>query len=314
MDEFQDKKIKDFFAKDNVIPEEANRVFYDTLEQIKLNEQKKKQHTNPMLYIRRWITAAACTLVIFVGANIYARTNGYNNIFFMIKDVWSDTNITKQEIFSDKDILISYQSFSITDYIEMQINELQIKDGKAKLYLYVEESKANEITPLKYKVFNEDGTLAYEEISNKKDAADYTEILELKKYKEDQKIITMQVLSKDDVLLKTVVINLEEKIIEARSENPEVKKISQIKLNEFLNIETKKATIINDNERILILKLTDINYNDSIYTVKYLYNKITDADIKDNKVEDSEIEEGIAKFVINNGQYILKNIEIDNKK
>ena len=313
MDEFEDKKIKEFFAKDKLIPDKTNQAFDNTLDKIKMQEESKKRKFMPIIYFRKLATVAACTLMVFMGANVYARANGYNNIFFMVKEIVDNKTMNQQEIFSDKEIIISYQSFSLTDYIEMQVNKLQIKDGKATLYLYVKEKNENNTTPLKYKVINQNGKIAFEGTSFKTERMQYSEVLELKQYDEKQKIITLQVLDNSDKLLKTVVINLEDKIIEARTESIEVNKISQIRLSEFLRDETKKVSDSTEEERFLILKLTDISYNGQIYTVRYLYSKITDDDIKDNKIEEAVIKEGTVKFVIKDEKYILSEIEIDNK-
>lgn len=304
MEEFEDEKIKAFFAKDKVMREDANMAFDSALRQISEMENKK-QNERTRRFMGKWMTAAACLLIMFVGVNSYARTQGYNNIFFMIKEVFEDKKIPKGEIFSDRDIVISYQSFYITDDIEMQVNKLQIKENTAKLYLYVKEGKRNNISPFKYKVYNENGKLAYEGMSSKKkDETEYRESLNLKNYENEQNVI-LKVFSNEDKLLKTVTINLEEKTLEARTESIEVQKISQIKLNEFLSEETLREKDYDEDIEILILKLTDIAYSNSGYIVKYLYSEVTEEDIQNSEVENLEVYEGMARFIVEDGEFKL---------
>ena len=288
-----DKMIRNYFAKDNIISKDANKIFDDTLNQLHKDSSYKKTYTK----IKSWMTVAACACIVFVGANSYARAKGYNNVFFMIKEVFEeDKQESKDDIFYDRDITISYQSFNITEDIEMQINELQITKDKAKLFLYVKENKESEIVPFKYKVYNDDLTKTYEGISSRKEETSYKEILELKNYNENQSKLILQVYSNENVLLKTITIDLEDKTLEARSEIAEVRKISQIKLNEFLAKETRIANEEDNDKQIIILKITDISYGNEIYLVKYLYSEVTEEEIENSNVEEAEIKEGLVKF------------------
>lgn len=215
-----------------------------------------------------------------------------------------------KDIFYDRDITISYQSFNITDQIEMQVNELQITGDKAKLYLYVKEKEKSSLVPFKYIVYNENGTKTYDGVSSKKGEISYKEILELKNYVEKQNKLVLQVYSNEEILLKTVTIDLRDRTIEARSETSEVKKISQIKLNEFLAKETKMNNKENnDKKKVLVFKVTDISYSDSIYTVIYLYSEVTDEEINNGDVEDMEIKVGIAQFKLKDNEFEMIKIE-----
>ena len=148
-----------------------------------------------------------------VASNVYARTQGYDNIFFMIKDL-TTPKIQPTEIFQDKDIVISYKYFSITENVEMQINELQVKDNKAKLYLLVKELGENSDTPFTYKVYDKQNIKLYDGKSQKREnKKTYTESLELSNYKESTDEIKLEIYNKDNVLLKTVTINLKNKTI-----------------------------------------------------------------------------------------------------
>ena len=305
MNELEDKKIREYFAKDKIMNEETKKIFDDNINKIYEEKIKNKREKPKMYFTKRWMTVAASLIVIFTGAHVYANTKGYDNIFFLVKEVWKDNSKAKKEdFFIDKDIIISYKSFFITDSIEMQINRLQINKNNASLYLYVKESEENEISPFEYKVYNEDNSICFYGKSSKlEEEKSYNEVLDLKNYIEEQKQIKLQVFSKDSTLLKTVIIDLEEKTIEARTENIKVEQISQVKLNEFLSNEILKTKEENYDKKILILKLLDITYDNEKYIVKYLYSEVTDEDIESGRVEESDIYEDTLRFFIEDGEY-----------
>lgn len=302
MEDMKDKKIKEYFYKDKIISKEANIMFDNVINKInEENEIKPKIKTNR---VKKVLSIAACLLIIFIGANVYAISQGYKNIFFMIREIYTQENVTENDILSDRDIIISYQSFYITDSIEMQVNKLQVIGNKAKLHLLVKEDNENEITPFNYKVYNDNNEVMCNKTSDKKfENKTYNEILKLENYKEDTNIIKLEVYSKENKLLKTVKINLEEKIIEAKTENNEVKKISQVKLNELFRRETKNRYINNNENEVLILKLTDISYSNSIYTVKYLYCMPTQNNIENAEVESLPIYQSTVKLKLENNEY-----------
>lgn len=335
----KDKKIKDFFANDKIVSDKANIIFDNFILPIKseskidnkeftnkqsikkVQEQKTdnivnfeaKKEKGKIYKFRKIMTIAASLVVVFIGSNAYARTMGYENIFFMIKDLTvAKTENNSDEIFLDKDIIISYKYFNISDNVQMQINELQVKDNKAKLYLLVKETAENDETPFYYKVYNNQNDIMY----NKKSMKDlneeiYTEILELSNYNDDIENLKLEVYSKNKELLKTVSIDLEEKIIEARTENSAVQKISQIDLNKFLKYETEnfyKQKEFKDKE-VIILDIYDIYYSDSKYIVKYLYMMPSEEEFKDDKVEDTDIYLNTVEFKVSKDKFKL--LEID---
>ena len=88
-------------------------------------------------------------VVLLLGLQVYASTNGYGNVFFMIRNLITTGNpagvTNKDEIFSDKDITLSYKSIELAEGLTIQANRLEIKDGKSKLYLSI---KSNSMKPL----------------------------------------------------------------------------------------------------------------------------------------------------------------------
>lgn len=318
----EDIKIKQFITKDKTISEKANNTFDKFIEKVQKDEIYqtepeiiKSQTNNKISYFmkfRKLITVAASLVIVVVASNVYARTQGYDNIFFLIKDLFTHEEKENEEIFSDRDIVISYKSIKITEEIELQINELQIKDNKAKLYLLVKELNENADAPLNYKVFNDENQEMFNESSSKKENEKiYTEVLNLKNYKDTTNIIKMEIYNKNKILLKTITIDLTEKTIEARTENQVVKKISQIELNKFLKQETEKLYTAKDlkDKQIIILDTYDIFYSNGKYVAKYLYMMPTDEEFEKDKVEETTIYTNTIEFTSNDEGFTKIKIE-----
>ena len=99
---------------------------------------------------RRKAKIAVITLstivVLFVGLQVYASTNGYGNVFFMIKNLITTGNLTGiQDIFSDKDITLSYKSIDLAERLKIQANRLEIREKETKLYLLVKGQNAENL-------------------------------------------------------------------------------------------------------------------------------------------------------------------------
>ena len=320
----EDKRIKEFVQKDKNIPDRINKTFDNFIDDIRQDKQEskadnvidfaEKKKSFGILRFKKLIAVAASLLIVIVASNAYARTQGYDNIFFMIIDMTKPKEERNQnEIFADKDIIISYQYIQVAENIELQINELQAKDNSAKLYLLVKELAKNDQTPLNYKVYNEKNELMYEGKSSKKNEERdrYTEVLELSNFRDQVNNIRLEVYNKDNKLLKTVSVKLNEKTIEARTENKELEKISQIELNKFLKQETSK--IYSEKEMkdrtLVIIETYDIYYSDGKYTAKYLFMKPTEEEFEKDKVEQTDIYTNTIEFTVNNGVYQKVKIE-----
>lgn len=318
----KDTKIKEYLKRDQNVSFNANRVFDKFTQNVQIeNENSKNINSSKKVStyhgFKKFLAYAACFFVIIAGSNVYAHSKGYDNIFFLIKDLTTYKKVEDpNEIFSDQDIIISYSFFQITNNVEMQVNELQIKDNKARLFLLVKELKQNDETPFIYKVYNDNNSIMYD-ASSKSDRSKlvYTEILELYNYKENTKKIKLEIYDKNKRLLKTVTINLDEKTIEAKTENIEVKKISQIELNRFLKEETEKSYSKKDidEKEVIILETYDIYYSDGKYIVKYLYMMPEQKAFEDNTVEDSDIYINTIEFKYDDNRYKLVNIEVPSK-
>lgn len=326
----EDIRIRQFITKDKKISDKVNNTFDNFIEKVQKDEvlqqeqrqeYQKEQRTeqykeynrpNYFMKFKKLMTVAASLVLVVVASNVYARTQGYDNIFFLIKDLVTKEEKGGEEIFSDRDIVVSYKPIQITDEIELQINELQIKDNKAKLFLLVKELKENSDTPLNYKIYNDENQEMYNSVSNKKENEKiYTEVLNLKNYKDTTNIIKIEIYNKNKTLLKTITMDLTKKTIEARTENQVVKKISQIELNKFLKQETEKLYTSKElkNKQIIILDTYDIFYSNGKYIAKFLYMMPTDEEFEKDKVEETAIYTNTIEFTSSDDGFTKIKIE-----
>ena len=317
MDE-EDKKIKAFISSDKKISEKVNKTFDSFIEQVEKNQIPhndvidENNGTQFLLRFRKILAVAASFLMIAIGSNVYAKSQGYENIFFLIKNIIYNEEKTDDEIFSDKDIVISYKSIQITDEIELQINELQIKDNTAKLYLLVKEQKENWDSPLNYKVYNNENQEMYSSKNNKKHEENiYTEVLNLKNYKDSCTKLKLEIYNNNGVLLKSIIIDLLEKTIEARTENQVINKISQIELNKFIKNETEKLYTKDEikNKKLIIIDVYDIFYSNGKYIVKYIFMMPSDEEFEKDKVQETTIYTNTIEFTSNNEDFIKVKID-----
>jgi len=326
----EDIRIRQFITKDKKISDKVNNTFDNFIEKVQKDEvlqqeqrqeyqkeqrtEQYKEYNRPSYFMKfkKLMTVAASLVLVVVASNVYARTQGYDNIFFLIKDLVTKEEKGGEEIFSDRDIVVSYKPIQITDEIELQINELQIKDNKAKLFLLVKELKENSDTPLNYKISNDENQEMYNSVSNKKENEKiYTEVLNLKNYKDTTNIIKIEIYNKNKTLLKTITMDLTKKTIEARTENQVVKKISQIELNKFLKKETEKLYTSKElkNKQIIILDTYDIFYSNGKYIAKFLYMMPTDEEFEKDKVEETAIYTNTIEFTSSDDGFTKIKIE-----
>jgi len=184
-----------------------------------------------------------CTIVVlFIGLQVYASTNGYGNVFFMIKNLITTGTLSgEEEIFSDKEITLSYKSIELAEGLKIQVNRLEIKDGKTKIYTSV-RSNDGEVLPLEYRVktLYTDGAETEEKeiIGNKPENSDYysyEDVLTLDYEVNENSIITLKIIDNNDKVLRTLEINMETREITVTGES-ELKKISEIELRKYLDI------------------------------------------------------------------------------
>ena len=252
---------KDLFIKskikDGYIPEKIDELFNNSINLVENKREnymgENKSKGNKKQKLAKWVAGiAACLVVALGGGNIYATTHGYDNVFFMIKELFnSEISVSgKDKILSDRDITISYKQIQIATNLKVTIKELQVKDGVAKLFIKVNEvgEVDSTIVPLKYKIYNDSNKLLSEKNSSKdeENIEFYTEEIEINDYN-NENIINLEIDKSNGSKITTIKINLDEKTIEVQGEKEELNKISEIELKEFLGYEASMEFSYLDN-------------------------------------------------------------------
>ncbi len=304
--------------------EENNNKINNISEELNKNEGKKKFKG---VTLKKVIVTAACATIVLGGSQIYASTQGYQNIFFMIKDMISsskDTN-NRDEILSDKDITISYKPIEIAKGIKLQVNRLVIKYNHAALYLQVERTdEEQQAKALMFRVNDESGN-KLGEISQYSTNPIYTTKIVLENYKNDTKVLELKVKKVDEPELVTLKIDLENREISVVGNQEAVKKISEQELKKYLGafallnydnsntlIPDSDKQIIKNNKNIEVAKQIAKMNNIEIYTGEkrtegFHYSNVIDSN-KLNKIIEAfteiELEEdGLMKLDIGYGYY-----------
>ena len=277
-DEEKDLYIKSKI-KDGHIPEKIDNLFNNSINlekergiNMNINEINEPQKIKPKkLWVKRTIATAACAVIVLGGGNIYATTQGYENIFFMIKHlVTKDETVhnDKSDILSDRDITISYETINLTENIVMQVQKIQINGKEAKLILAIKEKEAensDEVVPLKYEVYNSENKILCSQLSSKGDnESTYTEELNLKNYDTSEGKLVLKIFKANGDEITTLRIDVENKTIEVEDAEEALQKISETKLKKFLGEVTGTTC----------LDISNIEYCAGIYTATFTYAKL----------------------------------------
>ncbi len=252
LDEEKDLYIKNKFQEDKLISKKADDIFNKINEGelfMENNEEPKNENItkeNVVSFKRKspkWkkILATAASLVIVVGAaNVYATSQGYDNVFFLIKYLVTGEGKVdgKDNILSDRDITISYEPINIAQDLTVIIKKLQVKDNKATLYV-ISNDKNNadkNLIPLKFIAYNNKNEKLCDQASSEdlKTNRTITDELILNNFKESDNIIKLEIYGANSENLTTLKINLDEKTVEVLGEKEALQKISEIELKEFL--------------------------------------------------------------------------------
>jgi len=178
---------------------------------------------------KKVIIILACLFVGFITANVYAASKGFNNIFFMIRNLVTDdtTYAEKEEILIDRDITISYSNIHLSDDILIQVNKVQIKDDEAKLFLLVTElSGENYISKVIVKDNVNDKVLSDEVFATKAtsngEEVSYHKEIVLRGMTSSTNELTMEFMDKSDKLLSKLLVDIDRGEIDIlESEAPE---------------------------------------------------------------------------------------------
>ena len=249
-----------------------------------------------------------CTIgVLLLGLQVYASTNGYGNVFFMIKNLITTGNPAgNEEIFSDKDITLSYKSIELAEGLKIQVNRLEIKDGKTKLYMFVKSQNGDSL-PLKYEITtknneeNESKTIT--NIKGTKpentDIFEYEDILTLDYEVKENETILLTIKNTKDKELRTLEINLETREITVKGEK-EFEKISQIELRKYLDIFSQLNNGAPKSDALIYMAQSFQNNNESFMSkedFEQAKKSLTDRGFK-NQI--------IKEFYGNNAEFELK--------
>ena len=273
----RDQKIKEILQEDKLISKKADDIFNNFLkekEEYKMEEENQKQKKIKKFPAwKKGLATAACLAVVLGGANIYASTQGYGNVFFLIKYLFTGekTEINdKNALLSDRDITISYEPIQLTENIRMQVRRLQIQDNKAALTVVVREDGEEDgsVVPLKYVVRNSKNEIICDQISSKELGIEYMEYqdeLQLKSLYESDKILNLEVYQNNGQKIIKLIIDIESKTITVEGEEEAISKISEKDLKEFIGMVTGYPILSDDDandedNRIMLAQYMLDNY------------------------------------------------------
>lgn len=281
-----------------------------------MNENKKQKTIT--IKLRTIIIAIVVLTSALLISNAYATTNGYDNIFFMIKEkVLGQPQETsgKEALLSDRDITISYTSIEVAEKIKIQIQRILLEKDNATLFVR-ETSEDGEVLeqkmPLKYKLYNSDNELIGDK-STKEEGFIYS--IKTNKPVKETETLKLEIFDKTEKLLSTILINLKNKELTLNGETIEIEKQSEAELKKYLsafslltfNTQNTNFDVLNSELIFIagrinneILNIEDGTKRENVHnTIKAFWNK------------DVEMENGI--IVTNRGDEgcFVYNEEID---
>ena len=204
----------------------------EDLEKFKISKEKNNKK-------KKIITIIAVLVILFLGVNTFATTQGYDNIFFIIRNLVSpESSNSKDEILSDRDITISYQPIKIFRDLSIQINKLVVEDDEATLYVDVtNDAPENEIENyVVYDITDGKKELIGNHIATNTTSGRYVEKIKLANFTNNTKTIQLEMFDKNHNKISALEINLDKKEINIlTATEKEVEKVSEIELKEFLS-------------------------------------------------------------------------------
>ena len=194
------------------------------------NVKIKKKGTKLIVFV-----TIGVLLVMLLGMQVFASVKGYGNVFFMVKELVNPTQqvIGADELFSDKEITLSFKSINIADGLSIQVSKLEISENGSTLCLNVNAQK-NTVLPLTYSIKSNKLKETDVNGTGNSSVSTYNERLTVKHKFEDDDVITLYVKDKNGKVLKEIEINLQSHEILIKGEE-EVQKISQVELKKYLS-------------------------------------------------------------------------------
>lgn len=319
----KDKYIKEKLQQDKQISDKANLMFekmmsanFDELEEKITDTKETKTERKVIPFRKRLVSIAASVLVLFIGINAYAYSQGWDNIFFKINEIFKGVQETeKDNLLSDRDLMISYSDIEVTDGLNIEINKITTEESKTILYVRLKTEKTAKETeelPLTFEVLDEDGvTLAKQQSQMKGTNVEAEEAIVInEKVDIELDILTLNIYSKSDELLKTINIDLLNKTLIQVLGEKDIEKLSEIDLKEKLGhfaglIFEGEGRTNNESTKQVMLALEILNseftgeecislnketgmyeykkdvvdkFGEAIFGINYLYGKDLDAE------------------------------------
>ena len=201
---------------------------------LELSNENKKLIKKEGVKMKKTIIGIIIITIILLMTNVYAKATGNENIFFMIKNAFSEKEIVgKENLLSDRVITISYSSIEIEEELKVQIQKMDLKEDSATLYVFVDNGKAKKIN---YKLYDESNKLILDYKSSKTDEdMYYTEELKIGKKIEENAKIKLEILDENQNILSTITIDLANKELIVNGDKM-INKQSEVELREYLGI------------------------------------------------------------------------------
>ena len=320
----KDKFIKEKFKQDKQMSDKANLMFermmntnFDDIEEKIIDTKEDMKQAKIIPFRKRFASIAASVIILFIGMNVYAYSQGWDNIFFKIKEIFTGVEeIDKDKLLSDRDLVISYSNIEVAEGLNIAINKITTEDNKTTLHVKLKTEKTakeSKLLPITFEVLDSQGvTVAKQQSQIKGDAVESEETIIInKKVDVEIDILTLNIYSKENKLLKTINIDLLNKtLIQVLGEN-DIKKLSEIDLKQKLGafatlVFNEKEIIKNESTKQVMLaimihnadsdedenvsfnektgmyeykKETIDKFGEAIFGIKYLYGKDLNKDI-----------------------------------
>lgn len=320
----KDKFIKEKFKQDKQMSDKANLMFermmntnFDDIEEKIIDTKEDMKQAKIILFRKRFASIAASVIILFIGMNVYAYSQGWDNIFFKIKEIFTGVEeIDKDKLLSDRDLVISYSNIEVAEGLNIAINKITTEDNKTTLHVKLKTEKTakeSKLLPITFEVLDSQGvTVAKQQSQIKGDAVESEETIIInKKVDVEIDILTLNIYSKENKLLKTINIDLLNKtLIQVLGEN-DIKKLSEIDLKQKLGafatlVFNEKEIIKNESTKQVMLaimihnadsdedenvsfnektgmyeykKETIDKFGEAIFGINYLYGKDLNKDI-----------------------------------
>ena len=229
---------------------------------VKLDE--KKANKSPKK--KRAIAIAASVMILFLATNCFAAALGYNNIFFIIRNLINHEDVFaggKGAIFTDRDITISYESIEISRGVFVQVNKFVAQDNKANLKVTYQQLEEHDNLTSLVVTDEKDNQIGNYDISNLNNSGYEVTMcdIQLEKYKGNMNVLMLKAMKGSEEVSK-IKIDLETRTIDILSNgiSYELTKLSEIELKEILG----NYVMINYFDDVIINRQTGVPKNEYI--------------------------------------------------